>query len=81
MPSNCDSSDYPSQNPVFTAHHEPVLFYNSIRSDCRRWDVPLGTPTNGAFAEALASNTLPAFAIIGPNDDGYDEARLHASVR
>jgi hypothetical protein len=70
MPHNCDRSDYPSSNPVYTAHHEPVLYYAGIRRDCARWDVPLGTVHKGALAHALAANTLPAFAIIGPNDDG-----------
>jgi phosphatidylinositol-3-phosphatase len=70
MPTNCDASDYPSQDPVYTAHHEPVLFYSDIHSDCLRWDVPLGTVRVGALAKALSTNTLPAFAIIGPNDDG-----------
>lgn len=70
MPTNCDPSDYPSSNPVYTAHHEPVIYYAGIRGDCARWDVPLGTVRRGALARALARNTLPAFAIIGPNDDG-----------
>ena len=70
MPSNCYGSDYPSKNPVYTAHHEAVLYFSGIRSDCRRWDVPLGSVTSGPLASALATNTLPAFAIVGPNDDG-----------
>jgi hypothetical protein len=70
MPHNCDQSDYPSDNPVYTAHHEPVIYYAGIRRDCARWDVPLGTVRKGALAHALAANRLPAFAIVGPNDDG-----------
>jgi phosphatidylinositol-3-phosphatase len=70
MPHNCDRSDYPSHNPVYTAHHEPVIYYARIRRDCDRWAVPLGTTHKGALAQALAANTLPAFAIVGPNDDG-----------
>jgi phosphatidylinositol-3-phosphatase len=70
MPHNCDRSDYPSSNPVYTAHHEPVIYYVGIRRDCVHWDVPLGTVHNGPLAHALATNTLPAFAIVGPNDDG-----------
>ena len=69
MPHNCDRSDYPSSNPVYTAHHEPVIYYVGIRRDCVHWDVPLGTVHNGPLAHALATNTLPAFAIVGPNDD------------
>jgi hypothetical protein len=70
MPRNCDGSDYPSSNPVYTAHHEPVIYYAGIRRDCTRWDVPLGTVHKGPLAHALAANALPAFAIVGPNDDG-----------
>jgi hypothetical protein len=70
MPRNCDRSDYPRRNPVYAAHHEPVLYYSDIRRDCARWDVPLGTVRRGALAHALATNSLPAFAIVGPNDDG-----------
>jgi phosphatidylinositol-3-phosphatase len=70
MPHNCDQSDYPGRNPVYTAHHEPVIYYAGIRRDCARWDVPLGTVRKGPLAHALAANKLPAFAIVGPNDDG-----------
>jgi phosphatidylinositol-3-phosphatase len=70
MPRNCDGSDYPSHNPVYTVHHEPVLYYAGIRRDCARWAVPLGTLHRGVFARALATNRLPAFAIVGPSDDG-----------
>jgi phosphatidylinositol-3-phosphatase len=70
MPSNCYADDYPADNPVYTAHHEPALYYAGIRNDCARWDVPLGTTRAGSLAAALAANRLPAFAIIGPNDDG-----------
>ena len=70
MPSNCLLTDYPSGQPVYTAHHEPVVYYSGIRAQCRRWDVPLGTVSSGALASDLDRNTLPAFAIIGPNDDG-----------
>ncbi|HET9116320.1 MAG TPA: alkaline phosphatase family protein, partial [Gaiellaceae bacterium] len=70
MPAHCYLSDHPSSNPVYTAHHEPVIYYAGIRRDCARWDVPLGTVRSGALAHALATDKLPAFAIIGPNDDG-----------
>jgi hypothetical protein len=70
MPRNCYPSDYPSRSPVYTAHHEPVLFYTDIHRECARWDVPLGTVRKGSFARALAKSKLPAFAFVGPNDDG-----------
>ena len=70
MPRDCYLLDSPSHNPVYTAHHEPVIYYAGIRRNCARWDVPLGTVQKGPLAHALATNTLPAFAIVGPNDDG-----------
>ena len=70
MPGNCVRSDAPSSNSVYTAHHEPVLYYSNLRADCNRWDVPLGTPAAGALAHDLSADRLPAFAFIGPNDDG-----------
>jgi hypothetical protein len=70
MPRNCDRDDSPADNPVYTAHHEPVIYYSTVHSDCERWDVPLGTPTVGNLARDLRTDRLPAFAFIGPNDDG-----------
>jgi phosphatidylinositol-3-phosphatase len=77
MPSNCDRSD--SSNGVYTAHHEPPVFYSDIAADCRSWDVGVGDPSkvedfndvrSGPLARALDSDALPAFATIGPTDDG-----------
>jgi hypothetical protein len=70
MPRNCDRADSPSGNPVYTAHHEAAVYYSDIRNDCSRWDVPLGTTSTGALASDLRADRLPAFSIIGPNDDG-----------
>jgi phosphatidylinositol-3-phosphatase len=77
MPSPCDHSD--SSNGIYTAHHEPPVFYSDIAADCRSWDVGVGAPgkvedftdvSSGPLAQALDSNTLPAFATLGPTDDG-----------
>jgi len=77
MPSPCDHSD--SSNAVYTAHHEPPVFYSDIAADCQNWDVGVGDPSkvedftdvsSGPLAQALDSNTLPAFATLGPTDDG-----------
>jgi hypothetical protein len=80
MPSNCDKNDSPSTgSAIYTAHHEPPIFYADLAADCARWDVGVGDPTkvedlndvhSGPLAEALDSNTLPAFATLGPTDDG-----------
>lgn len=75
MPSNCYlKDDPPSPNAFYTAHHEPAPYYADIRADCANWDVPLGTTSSGALASDLDRNTLPAFAWIGPADDGGNSA-------
>jgi len=75
MPSNCYlKDDPPSPNAFYTAHHEPAPYYADIRADCANWDVPLGTVSSGALASDLDRNTLPAFAWIGPADDGGNSA-------
>jgi hypothetical protein len=80
MPSNCDKQDAPSTgSAIYTAHHQPPIFYANIAADCARWDVGVGDPTkvedlndihSGPLADALDSNALPAFATLGPTDDG-----------
>ena len=80
MPSNCARSDAPnSDGAIYTAHHNPAIYYRSIAADCARWDVGVGDPSKvedgndvrtGPLAQALDTNTLPAFATIEPTDDG-----------
>ena len=80
MPRNCDHQDSPSSSrAIYTAHHEPPIFYSSIAPDCARWDVGVGDParvedtsdvSSGPLAAALRGNALPAFATLGPTDDG-----------
>jgi phosphatidylinositol-3-phosphatase len=82
MPHNCSHQDSPSSSKaIYTAHHEPPIFYSDLAADCRRWDVGVGDPTKvedtsdvkkGSLAAALDKNTLPAFATLGPTDDGGD---------
>jgi hypothetical protein len=76
MPSNCGlRDDPPAPNAYYTVHHVPVAYYTSIRGDCGRWSVPLGSTSSGALASALDSSTLPAFAFISPADDGGNQSR------
>lgn len=84
MPRACDPRDAPSSSrAIYTAHHEPPVFYRSIARDCRRWDVGVGDPSKvedfsdvrrGPLADALRRNRLPAFATLGPTDDGGNSA-------
>ena len=79
MPSNCYKSDYPSSaNAIYTAHHEAVIFYPNVAGDCANWDIPVSPGlvddvndvTTSQLAKAIDGGTLPAFAVIGPSDDG-----------
>jgi hypothetical protein len=80
MPRNCDHQDSPSSSrAIYTAHHEPPIFYGNLAGDCARWDVGVGDPAkvedtndvhSGPLAAALNANNLPAFATLGPTDDG-----------
>ena len=63
MPSRCDLSGTTRYAP----RHNPAVYYTGIRTDCRRWDVPMGTTSAGAFRSALAAGTLPAFSFVTPN--------------
>jgi phosphatidylinositol-3-phosphatase len=63
MPALCALADaYP-----YATKHNPEAYYLGARARCRTGDVPLGTPTRGAFATALANGTLPAFSFVTPN--------------
>jgi hypothetical protein len=49
--------------------------YLTVRG-CPRYDVALGTETNGRLAQLLTTNTLPAFTMIVPDacqDTGFDK--------
>lgn len=74
MPKPCD----PVTNHVYAARHNPAVYYPALKSDCARWDVPMGTPSAGALASAVRAGTLPAYSNVTPNvlDDMHS-----ASVR
>ena len=68
---------------IYTAHHQPPMFYRSIARGLPRWDVGVGDPSKvedfsdvrcGPLADALRRNRLPAFATLGPTDDGGNSA-------
>jgi len=67
MPSNC----YPSNDGYYLVRHAPPPYYTSspLPSECKNWDMPLGTATSGAFINALSqtSDRLPAFSFVTPN--------------
>ncbi len=64
MPSNCDRSD----SGLYSAHHNPAVYYRPAATACQRWDVPLGGRSAGAFADDLTHDRLPNFAFVTPNE-------------
>ena len=59
---------------TYAVKHNPAVYYPDLRSTCARYDVPLGTPTSGAFADGLRTGSLPAFSLVVPNicNDTHD---------
>jgi hypothetical protein len=70
MPAPCALSDSGS----YAVKHNPAAYYTRIAASCARDNLPMGTTSRGAFASALAGNTLPAFSFVTPNlcDDMHD---------
>ena len=70
MTTDCD----PVSSGDYAVKHNPEAYYTRIRHACSANNVPLGTPTSGALAQALATSALPAFAFVTPNlcDDMHD---------
>jgi phospholipase C len=70
MPSPCFGTAAGS----FAVKHNPAVYYTELRSTCARYDVPLGSPTAGAFGDGLRAGTLPAFSLVVPNvcNDTHD---------
>jgi phospholipase C len=70
MPGNCSLSS----GGGYAVRHNPEAYFRRVRAACRRDDVPLGTPSDGAFARALDSGGLPAFSFVTPSlcNDTHD---------
>jgi phospholipase C len=70
MPSNCALGS----SAKYAARHNPETYYTPVAAACATNDVPLGKNKRGAFASALANDTLPAFSFVTPNlcDDMHD---------
>jgi len=67
MPSNCQpAGSYRSQRVMYAL--APYYISNPVPSECRKWDVLLGTPSSGALFAALSPTTdrLPAFSFVAP---------------
>jgi len=63
MPSNCHASN----SGPYAVRHNPAAYYPALASECATRDVPLGTPSAGAFATALKNEMLPTLSTVTPN--------------
>ncbi|MCU7723886.1 alkaline phosphatase family protein [Actinoplanes sp. KI2] len=52
---------------TYLVRHVPPTYFRDTRADCRRWAVPLGTPTGGALHHDVVNGVLPAYAFVSPN--------------
>jgi phosphatidylinositol-3-phosphatase len=70
MPAPCDRHD----SGRYAVKHNPALYYVDLAASCRHQDVPFGTPSGGAFVDAVRSDQLPAFALVVPDlcEDTHD---------
>jgi phosphatidylinositol-3-phosphatase len=69
MQSRCDRSSYDG----YAARHNPAVYFSPVHERCRHWDVRMGG-RSGAFATALAKQTLPALSFVTPSlcHEGHD---------
>jgi phospholipase C len=63
MPTNCDLSS----SGTYAVKHNPEAYYTNIRTACNSDNVPAGTTSSGAFANALNAGSLPKFSFVTPN--------------
>jgi hypothetical protein len=60
----------------YAVKHNPWLYFTMPveRAGCRRYDVPAGTPTNGALHRDIVAGTLPTFSLLIPDlcNDAHD---------
>ncbi len=63
MPTNCKLTN----TTLYAARHNPWAYFGASRDRCNTFDVPMGTPTSGAMASDIASNSLPNAGFVVPN--------------
>jgi hypothetical protein len=70
MPGSCalDSAG------TYAVRHNPAAYYTGLRTDCARWDLPMGTTSSGAFLRDLADGTFGTFTFVTPDlcNDTHD---------
>jgi phospholipase C len=63
MPGDCRHTDaYP-----YVVRHNPATYFPAIAADCRRFDRPMGSPTDGRLADLVRTGRLPTFLLVVPN--------------
>lgn len=70
MPQPCDTG-FAGEYDV---NHNPWAYFPGEAASCRANDVPAGTPTGGALADAVHAGALPDVGLVTPNllHDGHD---------
>lgn len=72
MPGNC----YLASTASYAVKHNPWAYFagSTERANCRRYDLPMGTPAAGALANDIAAGALPQVGMAIPNicNDGHD---------
>jgi acid phosphatase len=60
----------------YAVKHNPWPYFTSAteRAGCKRYDLPSGTPSNGALHDDIAAGNLPTFGLLIPDlcNDGHD---------
>src|SRR3954471_8580706 len=87
MPGNCALSSSGS----YAVKHNPWAYFSGSvqRANCRRFDVPMGTPSGGALAHDIANGVLPRVGMAIPDlcHDAHDcslstaDSWLHTWIR
>jgi phosphatidylinositol-3-phosphatase len=80
MPTPCLRTDSP--DGLYAVRHAPAAYYLTESTRCQQWDIPMGTPTQGALRDDLTAGTLPAYGFISPNvcDDMHGGASCAVSI-
>ena len=72
MPRNCALRN----KGTYVVRHNPWTYFAdpAERAACRRYNVPSGSPTNGALAEDIAEGQLPSIGLLIPDNchNGHD---------
>lgn len=54
-------------DPLYAVRHTAAPYYTSETGRCQKWQVPMGSQSQGALQQDVAGGTLPAFSMVVPN--------------